>query len=183
MLARAGGSNLFGEPMYRFVWGWNRLQLLGGKWTDFDERGRIIRERFEMRCVPKYGQPLFYEDRWYVERWYPPSNYGTPRDWVQMTGERQGFEGIPTFGLYPSRGEYEHFYTVEGPNNEFRQLTWPRVSWLASVVWSSETVRKRTLQEGKDAVKRKEDQQSALDREAIAERLSPWNFQPTVTVL
>ncbi len=31
MLTLAGGKNLFAEPMYRAIWGWNRLTWIGGK--------------------------------------------------------------------------------------------------------------------------------------------------------
>ena len=46
-LALAGGRNRFGEPNYRAVWGWSRLDWIGGKWEDRDASGSLIREVVE----------------------------------------------------------------------------------------------------------------------------------------
>ena len=40
-IARAGGSNRFGEPNFRVVWGWSRLSWIGGRWIDRDQNGNI----------------------------------------------------------------------------------------------------------------------------------------------
>lgn len=106
-LTRAGGLNRFGEPNYRAVWGWNRLTPIGGKWED---NGRV-----EIRMEPKY--PQF--NRWHIEKWLPPESYGSPAMWDLTTKEH----GVLALGPYPSRGEYEHCLTLEGPNGEFIQLT------------------------------------------------------------
>lgn len=184
LLLRAAGTNPFGEPMYRFVWGPSRIELVGGLWADYNkETGALIREKFEMRRLPKYGAPLFNEDRFYVERWYPPPFFGPKADWTNRTLEREGLETMAVFGPYPSRGDYAHFFTVENKNNEFIQLTWPRALWLASVVWSSERAHKRTLQDQRDAMKAKEEQRSKDDLEVLESTIPAFNYQPTVTVL
>lgn len=101
--ARTGGYNIFGEANFRLVWGWSRLDWIGGKWTERDANGNIVRERIELRRVPKY----FPFDRWYLETWISPAKYGTAERWKLQTIEL--FDGIPipTLGPYPSRGEYE----------------------------------------------------------------------------
>ncbi|MFZ0967906.1 MAG: hypothetical protein WAN13_06495, partial [Candidatus Acidiferrales bacterium] len=76
-LARAGGWNRFGEPNFRVVWGWSRLSWIGGRWTDRDAHGNIIRSTIELRRVPKY-LPF---DRWHIERWVSPEIYGSPNVW------------------------------------------------------------------------------------------------------
>src|ERR1019366_7496654 len=43
-LALAGGLNRFGEPNYRAVWGWSRLDWIAGKWEDRDAGGALLRE-------------------------------------------------------------------------------------------------------------------------------------------
>jgi hypothetical protein len=119
ILARAGGLNRFGEPNYRAVWGWNRLAWIGGKFEDRDEHGALLRERFELREEPKYPAV----NCWHIERWLPPEAYGSPRQWYAQTIERENGVSIPALGPYPSRGEYEHCFTLEGPRGEFIQLT------------------------------------------------------------
>src|SRR6266481_7488993 len=118
-LALAGGGNRFGEPNYRAVWGWSRLDWIGGKWEDRDEGGKLLREVVEVRREPKYVP----HDRWHIERWVPAESYGSPEQWRAETIEIQNGRNIPALGPYPSRGEYEHCFTLEGPRREFLQLT------------------------------------------------------------
>jgi hypothetical protein len=118
-LELAGGRNRFGEPNYRAVWGWNRLTWIGGKFEDRDEHGALLRERIELRKEPKYPAV----NRWHIERWVPPEVYGSPRTWYAQTNEIAGGQNIPALGPYPSRGEYEHCFTLETPKGEFVQLT------------------------------------------------------------
>ena len=118
-LARAGGLNRFGEPNYRAVWGWNRLAWIGGRFEDRDENGALLRERIELREEPKYPAV----NRWHIERWLPAEAYGSPRQWYVQTVERENGISIPALGPYPSRGDYEHCFTLEGPRGEFLQLT------------------------------------------------------------
>jgi len=118
-LERAGGINRFGEANYRAVWGWNRLAWIGGKFEDRGEHGALLRERVELRQEPKYPAV----NRWHIERWLPPETYGSPRAWYAQTIERANGISIPALGPYPSRGEYEHCFTLESPRGEFLQLT------------------------------------------------------------
>lgn len=133
-LALAGGSNRFGEPNYRACWGWNRLTWIGGKWEDRDpQTGALLREVVELRREPKYPAV----NRWHIERWLPPEVYGSPRAWYRQTLERAGGRGIPALGPYPSRGEYEHCFTLEGQRGEFVQLTPTVAEHIARAIeWS-----------------------------------------------
>jgi len=118
-LARAGGANRFGEPNFRAVWGWNRLAWIGGRFEDRDAAGNLVRECVELRFEPKYCP----RDRWHIERWCAPEIYGSPEDWARATLEVEGAQSIAALGPYPSRGEYEHVFTLEGRRGEFIQLT------------------------------------------------------------
>jgi hypothetical protein len=118
-LCLAGSCNRFGEPNYRAVWGWSRLGWIGGKWEDRDADGSLLREVVELRLEPKYTP----HDRWHIERWLPPESYESPEQWYAETLEIQNGRSIPALGPYPSRGEYEHCFTLEGPRGEFVQLT------------------------------------------------------------
>jgi hypothetical protein len=126
----AGGRNRFGEPNYRAVWGWNRLAWIGGKFEDRDERGVLLRERIELRKEPKYSAV----NRWHIERWVPPEVYGSPRTWYAQTNELTGGQNIAALGPYPSRGEYEHCFTLETPKGEFIQLTPTIAVYIATAI-------------------------------------------------
>jgi hypothetical protein len=132
-IALAGGTNHFGEPNFRVVWGGSRLTWIGGRWTDRDAHGNAIRESIELRQVPKYA-PL---DRWHIERWTPPEAYGSPELWYRQTMEIEDGQRIPALGPYPSRGEYEHCFTLEDAAGEFIPLTPSACDWIVRAVeWS-----------------------------------------------
>jgi len=180
-LERAGGINRFGEANYRAVWGWNRLAWIGGKFEERDPAtGSLLREVIELRQEPKYPAV----NRWHIERWVPPETYGSPRAWYAQTIERENGISIPALGPYPSRGEYEHCFTLEGPHGEFVQLTPTVAERIARAIEFSR------------AHSRSSSRRSLCDREGREERAyENWAFdvlddavpafhkQPFVTVL
>ena len=180
-LERAGGINRFGEANYRAVWGWNRLAWIGGKFEERDPAtGSFLREVVELRQEPKYPAV----NRWHIERWVPPEVYGPPREWYAQTIERENGVSIPALGPYPSRGEYEHCFTLEGPRGEFVQLTPTVAERIARAIEFSR------------AHSRSSSRRSLYDRESREERTyENWAFdvlddavpafhkQPFVTVL
>ncbi|MGB2633230.1 MAG: hypothetical protein WAM58_04770 [Candidatus Acidiferrum sp.] len=129
-LAWAGGWNRYGEGNYRVVWGWNRLAWIGGKFEDRGEHGELLREVVELRKEPKYAEV----NRWHVERWVAPEAYGSPRQWYAQTVEYAGGRSVPALGPYPSRGEYEHCFTIQGLRGEFVQLTPAIVERVAQAI-------------------------------------------------
>ena len=136
-LRNAGGINRFGEANYRAIWGWNRLAWIGGKFEERDPgTGSLLREVVELRQEPKYPQV----NRWHIERWVPPESYGSPRAWYTQTIERENGVSIPALGPYPSRGEYEHCFTLEGPRGEFVQLTPAAAEHIARAIEFSRCV-------------------------------------------
>ena len=136
-LALAGGRNPFGEPNYRAVWGWSRLDWIGGKWEDRDSAsGALRREVVELRREPKY----IPHNRWHIERWMPPESYGSPAEWDSRTNEIVNGRSIPALGPYPSRGDYEHCFTLEGPSGEFVQLTPAVARHIARAIETSRAV-------------------------------------------
>ncbi len=145
----AGGANRYGEPNFRVVWGGSRLTWIGGRWTDRDAHGNAIREAIELRQVPKYA-PL---DRWHIERWTPPESYGSPELWYRQTVEVEDGIRIPALGPYPSRGEYEHCFTLESAAGEFIPLTPAACDWIVRAVeWS----RRRPRQDRRIAIAARE---------------------------
>ncbi|MFZ0582495.1 MAG: hypothetical protein WA785_12200 [Candidatus Acidiferrales bacterium] len=130
---RAGGANHLGEPNFRVVWGSSRLTWIGGRWTDRDANGNLVRESIEMRRVPKY----LPTERWHVERWVPAESYGSPEEWYERTTETEDGIRIAALGPYPSRGEYEHCFTLEGACGEFIPLTSAACDWIVRAIeWS-----------------------------------------------
>ena len=149
-VARAGGMNLYGEPNFRVVWGWSRLTWIGGKWADRDSSGNVIRERIELRREPKY----IPHDRWHIERWLPPEAYGTRDQWRAQTIESEDGILIPALGPYPSRGDYEHCFTVQGARGEALPLT---AAVCDAVVRAIEWTRQQPPRTLRRALDRRED--------------------------
>jgi hypothetical protein len=152
-LALAGGHNRFGEPNYRAVWGWSRLDWIGGKWEDRDANGAVVREVNELRREPKYTP----HNRWHIERWLPPESYGSPEQWHAETIEFENGRSIPALGPYPSRGDYEHCFTLEGPQGEFVQLTPAAARHIARAIEASRgTEQAKTREALEDRMRREE---------------------------
>jgi hypothetical protein len=132
-ITRAGGTNRFGEPNFRVVWGGSRLSWIGGRWVDRDVHGNVIRESIQLRREPKY-LPV---NRWHIERWIAPEAYGSPEEWFAKTVEIEDGIRIPALGPYPSRGEYEHCLTLAGANGEFVALSPAACDWIVrALTWA-----------------------------------------------
>jgi len=179
-LGRAGGSNRFGEPIYRAVWGWNRLAWIGGKFEDRDDHGVLLRERMELRKEPKYPAV----NRWHIERWLPPEAYGSPRAWYAQTIERENGISIPALGPYPSRGEYEHCFTLEGPRGEFIQLTPTAAEHIARAIeWSRKCPRSAKRRQLYERESREERTYENWAYDLLDDAVPAFHKQPFVTVV
>ena len=178
-LERAGGCNRLGEPNYRAVWGWNRLAWIGGKFEDRDEHGTLLRERIELRQEPKY--PVV--NRWHIERWLPPETYGSPRAWYAQTIERENGISIPALGPYPSRGEYEHCFTLESPRGEFVQLTPTVAEHVARAIeWSRKFPRSAKRHQLYEREGREERTYENWAYDLLDDAVPAFHKQPFVTV-
>jgi hypothetical protein len=179
-LERAGGANRFGEANYRAVWGWNRLAWIGGKFEDRDPAtASLLREVVELRQEPKYPAV----NRWHIERWVPPEVYGAPRDWYAQTIERENGVSIPALGPYPSRGEYEHCFTLEGPRGEFIQLTPTIAEHIASAIeWSRKFPRSAKKRRLYDREQREERSYEEWAYGLLDDFVPAFRKQPFVTV-
>jgi hypothetical protein len=116
----AGGTNRFGEPMFRVVWGYDRIVPMTGEWQEFEHMGavltdkltghtetrtfiRLARSVIETRHVPKY----LPANCWHLEKWCPPEDYGSPDIWRKQGEEIIQGLTVDTAGEFPHRGEYE----------------------------------------------------------------------------
>jgi hypothetical protein len=179
-LERAGGINRFGEPNYRAVWGWNRLAWIGGKFEEHDpSTGTFLREVVELRQEPKYPAV----NRWHIERWVAPEAYGSPRLWYAQTIERENGISIPALGPYPSRGEYEHCFTLEGPRGEFVQLTPAAAEHIARAIEFSRQLPRSSKRRSVDDRDRREDRSyDAWAYDQLDNAVPAFHKQPFVTV-
>jgi hypothetical protein len=164
-LALAGGCNRFGEANYRAVWGWSRLDWIGGKWEDRNEDGALVREVVELRREPKYTP----HNRWHIERWLPPESYGSPDQWHAETIEIENGRSVAALGPYPSRGDYEHCFTLEGPRGEFVQLTPAAARHIARAIEASRVAQRAKSREALDErLRREEREYDAYAEEVLA---------------
>jgi hypothetical protein len=179
-LARAGGCNRYGEANYRAVWGWNRLAWIGGKFEERDPAtGSLLREVIELRQEPKYPAV----NRWHIERWVPPEVYGSPQAWYAQTVEIADARSVPALGPYPSRGEYEHCFTLEGPYGEFIQLTPTVAEHIARAIeWSRQFPRARKRGSLLDREYRKERAYEQWAYDLLDDAVPAFHKQPFVTV-
>ena len=180
-LELAGGINRFHEPNYRAIWGWNRLAWIGGKFTERDPAtGALLREVVELRQEPKYPAV----NRWHIEKWLPPEVYGSPRAWYAQTIERENGVSVAALGPYPSRGEYEHCLTLEGPRGEFVQLTPTVAEHIARAIeWSRRAPRSAGKRALSDREQRQERAYDAWAYDLLDEAVPAFHRQPFVTVI
>jgi hypothetical protein len=158
---RKFGTNIYGEPIYRIVWGESRLELIGGLWEDrngeqearliINDRGEsrdinLVREVAEYRRIPKYGIP-----RWILEKWLPPEHYGDPLVWEMTRDEKTGL--LP-LGPFPQRGEYEHSFTFEALG-EYIPITPETVSGIARLIEAGRTYTRSQRKEAIEQAKQK----------------------------
>jgi hypothetical protein len=180
-LERAGGLNRYGEPNYRAVWGWNRLAWIGGRFEERDPAtGSLLREVVELRQEPKYPAV----NRWHIERWLPPEAYGSPRLWYAQTSERENGVNIPALGPYPSRGEYEHCFTLENAKGEFLQLTPTIADYIACAIeWSRKFPRSAKRSQLYDREYREDKNYENWAYDLMDDAVPAFHKQPFVTVL
>jgi hypothetical protein len=124
-LLLAGGTNRFGEPLFRVVWGYDRIVPMHGEWQQWGQYRGTLTDKFtgyeetrqftklensviETRLVPKY----LPGNCWHLEMWRPPEEYGTREQWRKLGEEVIGGLTIDTAGPYPERGEYELCYPL-----------------------------------------------------------------------
>jgi len=150
---RKVGLNIFGEPLYRIVWGWGRLEWLAGLMSVYSDTGAYRGEQYGLFREPKYSYlGTSTLDRWIVEKWIHPDMYGTKESWEEETQEVGGFHTTQALGPFPSRGDYELSFAVQDQvKGEFIQLSDGLVETIVSVAEQSRLIedskRKQALEE------------------------------------
>lgn len=125
-ITTAGGTNRFGEPNFRVIWGGNRFHTVGGRFKQVIEvesqiigqKAAVVTEVVEVRQLLAY-----HPHRWHMEKWVSPEIYGDPEDWYRDTYDEEN--KIHRCGDYPSRGDYEHvFFLAECPHMQADDTEW-----------------------------------------------------------
>jgi hypothetical protein len=124
-LTQAGGTNRYGDPNFRVVWGYNRIVPMTGEWQEWEQYvgkltdkvtgysesrkfTKLVSSVVETRYVPKY----LPGNCWHLEMWRPPEEYPSPDKWRELGQEVLGGLTIDTAGEFPARGEYELCYPL-----------------------------------------------------------------------
>jgi hypothetical protein len=122
-------------------------------------------------------------NRWHIERWLPPETYGSPRVWYAQTIERENGISIPALGPYPSRGEYEHCFTLEGPRGEFLQLTPTIAEHMARAIeWSRRSPGAKSRSRLYERESREESSYENWAFDVLDDSVPAFHKQPFVTV-
>jgi len=91
-LTRVGGTNKYGEPNFKLVWGQSATMRDGGYFLKDGYLG--------YRDVPAVGG----EACWALMMWEPAEKFGTPYRWYKDHTDE--VTGLVTLGRYPHQGRY-----------------------------------------------------------------------------
>lgn len=109
-LARAVGTNVHGEPLFKLGWGQSEHYTAGGVWPHDHFFG--YRQLMLSNSSPTgRGQPC-----WMILEWHPPQDYGTDAEYYFHN--RDDATGLQTLGEYPYKGRYEVAFKLV--SQEFR---------------------------------------------------------------
>jgi hypothetical protein len=113
-VARIGGSNMYGKPLWRVVLAQHRRMICGGIFHEFDQfsdqfnfdKGKADYTPLKATRVEHDAHrevPMYAVEGWILERWLPPGTWGTREAWEGMKAE----DGVtPILGPYPDQGDY-----------------------------------------------------------------------------
>ena len=91
-LTAIGGTNPYGDPIFKLVWSTTERHTVGGQWSRDGYIG--------YRVVPSVtGQPC-----WALMVWEPAEKHGTYATWEMETADHD--TGLLQLGGYPSHGKY-----------------------------------------------------------------------------
>lgn len=131
-ITEQGGMTPSGQPLFRIIWGSDRLTLMGGEWKKFDDSGNVISSCVEEKLVTKYANA---ENCWILEMWTPPENYGTMEQWEAAHTKTIDGKTVRELGPYPFNGEYELVKALQAPKtHQFVPLTATICDAIISVV-------------------------------------------------
>jgi len=113
----------------------------------------------------------------------PAESYGSPEQWHAQTTEIEDGIRIAALGPYPSRGDYEHCFTLESASGEFIPLSPAACDWIVRAIeWSRR--QRRTEMRGAIAA-REARRERGMDRgmdDILDDAVPAFNGQPIVSL-
>lgn len=136
-LSRVGGKNIYGQPIFRLTWPWQRLVWIGGEWDCYDGHGNWYGTKIEYRLEPKYfGAPL---DRWLLEKWVPWWQIWPFKQlWESQTVQTIGGCLVETEGPFPAQGDWELSETLMSSSGGYIEPTVTLLDWIMTRVLARE---------------------------------------------
>ena len=116
-LTRIGGTNPYGEPMFRLVWSTTERMVIGGRWA-YGFEGY------------KQAPAIFGAPCWCLMVWEPRELNGLPEMWDIVS--RDPDTGYLQFGGYPRYGYYRLMKRFMHREVEHREITEP--VWIGGVL-------------------------------------------------
>jgi len=164
-VTRMFGTNLFGEPNFKIVWGSSEFHKMGSNWTD---RFGNDRTGYRMKYFCPGGIAC-----WNILRWKPAQAYGSPDLWYMKTWEPSSQMYI--LGEYPWKGRYEilqPLYSKEFVNNKLVIDAFPLSHILIDlIIPMMESAQKLTDEERRVVLLANRDAQHQADVAVMAERM------------
>lgn len=176
-----GGKAPNGLPLFRVIWGADRLTVIGGEWKSFDSNGNETGSAVEEKLTTKYCNA---ENRYVLEMWCPPENYGTRQAWKSDHTRMVNGVLINELGPYPENGEYELVMVIETPNKRaFVPLTATIVDAMVAVAIRNKHLPHAIRMEAfRDSQRRQEEQKDQRLVDRIAAMGSAFDGREYVTV-
>lgn len=111
---------------------YRRLDPIAGKFEYFNTREEAV-NAVNIRLLPTIDYKNFNSvkhwgpPRWILSGWLPAERFGTAEMWQLNRHATVKLRGghivkLDALGPYPSRGQYRSVWTIEGPENTFRDL-------------------------------------------------------------
>lgn len=159
----AGGTNRFGEPNFRIVWG--------------------MTETIRVSQAASYKDMLvgFNEPCWILQRWNAPETYGTPDIYFASNYDAQ--TGRSFLGDYPWRGRYETLFPLrlDGVVNgvwqkEYLKLSNRLVNFIIPVIRKALSLSKFQQQQAvAEFERRKEEKQVKMISDVMQDATPAFN--------
>ncbi len=101
-LTRIGGTNVYGEPIFKLIWSLDNRQVIGGKWANGFEGYKTV-------CMTP-------EPCWLLMVWEPAEVQGTYETWNREYRDESGYlecGGYPKYGRYRVLQRFIHIEILQ----------------------------------------------------------------------
>jgi hypothetical protein len=176
-LTQIGGTNRYGEPNFRVVWGQDQTKIAMGAFHMKYIIGRAVEKRpiydeerkvWKVRAtVTEIGLPRFV-----IENWLPPE-YWDRDEWESRRNQFIDGELVDVLGPFPERGDYRHYMTIETEDGKFKYPDDTDLDFIQEGLWLAQHRPVSPEQETRDMIysaeKAREKQSDQFEAEIIDE--------------